>query len=303
MVRAALLIAVLAAGSAAAQGSQGEGEAWSDPGYERAPAQPAAAMRSPRPAACGGFFTHAWFPQAEVYVPVNVGGSVGGPGSIHPATPGGVTGSGDGASLGSGLNEPVALLAVAVVVVAAAPVFFYAIDSEAAPDVAHCWWLPSARFGLQGGSSGSTIGSTGLLSTRASFGAAFFGIEAGAEGSYWHRGADAHLLFRIPPRQHVELNVGLGVRTYEIGDFSSTWFELSLPHRYYPWRHDSWVPGVAFELRPAVLVASTRTLDFRLDATVDLPMSPWASVQLGGRAFSFGGRVHFAALGGISVAP
>lgn len=242
---------------------------------------------------CGGYFTSAWTPQPNVPVgvviqpPVSGGGGDGG-GAVH------------GGDFG-GMSDAKALLIVAVVAVAALPLFLYALDENAAEDVLHCWGVPTETFNLYGGAVGGGGLTAGFMGVRGAIGFGLLGMEASVETSprSFHDIAGA-LALRAPPRQHVELSLAVGVRQLADRFAERTWFELALPHRYLPFRIDAYRPGVSFEFRPALLWA-TNALDVRVDASVVVPFSRWATAAFGLRVYSFGPSVRGGPVLGLNL--
>jgi hypothetical protein len=130
----------------------------------------------------------------------------------------------------------------------------------------------------------------------------FIGLDGAAEGSAYGYG-DVHgaLLFRIPPRQHVEFALSLGGRRLVSATGAQSWFEFSLPQRYAPFRWSALEPGLSFDLRPAVLLSPDGVFDVRLDAAFVFPLGPWASIDVGARAYSFQGRVQGGGVLGLQL--
>ncbi len=231
------------------------------------------------PGPCGGFFTRNWVGQ-----PFGGGDIVINPGDVpvseaHEAS--GVA--------GLAVSDEKALLVLVVFAVAALPVFVYALDREAGPDLMQCWSSPSERFNFYGGGVGGEGGYLGVQGTAA-FG--FIGVDLSAEnGLSGYRDLRGTLAIRAPPRQHVDLGIAFGVHevvAYEpalAGYSAHDYFEIAVPHRYLPFRTDAYNPGLGLELRPAVLI-SRGAFDVRLDASLVVPFGPWASLLVGGRIYS-----------------
>jgi hypothetical protein len=272
-------------------------------------ALPARAQYGP----CGGVVTHLWVnPQPSGSITIG-GGGIGSPppggvhgatavggGGTHTATPGG--GGGGSAPSGGGGGGDAAVLVLIVVAAAALPVVLYVIDDDAQPDVMQCWATPEERFALYGGTTSEVglapfLGARGLLQWHA------VGIEGGAEGSRLGASFDVHgaLLARIPPKQHVEFALGLGGRQLNTLLGSQSWFEVSLPQRYTPFRWNALQPGVSFDVRPSFLWNPSGVWDVRLEAAVVFPLGPYASIDVGGRAYTFQGSVQGGAMLGMQL--
>lgn len=268
-------------------------------------------------APCGGFVTHVWVPQPSGHVNISIpGGSYSGGGS-HPGTPapgnggggngggshqatpvgGGTSGgggnSGGGPSGGGGGGDgAVVLLVLAVAAAVALPVVVWAFDEDARPDVVHCWWAPEERFSLYGGTT-SELRLSGFLGAKGQLRLGVIGLDGALEGNSEGFGtAHGALLVRIPPKQHVEFAVSLGGRRLVTPLGSQSYLELGLPQRYAPFRWNALNPGLSFELRPAVLLSPAGAFDVRLDAMMVFPLGPWASIDIGARAYSFQGAVQ-----------
>jgi len=186
------------------------------------------------------------------------------------------------------------------VAAAALPLVVYAVDEPARPDVMQCWEPPEERLAFHGGvASGAVLTSFFSAGGLLHWGA--LGLDAGLEGSSGGMGnVHGALLLRIPPRQHLEMSLGFGGRRLVDPRGAQSWFEVSLPQRYTPFRWSALEPGVSFDLRPAVLLARG-AVDVRLDAAVVFPLGPWASLDLGARAFTFQGAIQGAAVAGVQL--
>lgn len=281
MFRSLFVVAALAAGIVSAQEAPGRGA-----GQRQSSAPP-----------CGGYFSRWAVAQPP---PVAISGDFGGPVSApsHGAVPIGSPGPSAPREV---LRDPAALLVAAVVVAAALPLVVYSLDAEATYDVFHCWGAPTARFGFFGGTA-STAGE-GMFATRVDATMGYFGFEAGIErGSWQHSDVDAQLQLRVHPRQHVELAFAVGVRELSTHAGLARYLELSLPHRYYPFRRDAWDAGVSLHVRPTFAFSGDR-YDVRLDGTLEVPIGQFVSLQLGARVYSMFGGVRGAALGGLTFTP
>lgn len=254
---------------------------------------------------CGGVITHLWMPEPSGRLTIGGGGSTsapsgggnGGGGGPHEATP--VSG---GSPSGGGGGGDAAVLVLLVVAAAALPIVVYAIDEDAQPDVSQCWATPEERLSFYGGTTSEVglapfLGARGLLHWNA------MGLEGGAEGSQLGSSFDVHgaVLARIPPKQHIEFALGLGGRRLYSFLGSQSWFEVSLPQRYTPFRWNALEPGLSFDLRPSFLWNPTGVWDVRLEAAVVFPLGPYASIDIGGRAYSFQGRVQGGAMLGMQL--
>ena len=287
-------ILLLTTALAAPARAQGYGQAYGPPGS----------------GPCGGFVTHLWVPQPGGYGGGSItigggstsggGGNSGGGGS-HSATPVGGDGSSGGSSGGGGGGDGAALLVLLVVAAAALPVVLYAVDEDARPDVMQCWATPEERLSFYGGTA-SEAGLAPFLAARGLLHWYMVGIEGGVEGTPLGS-FDIHgsFLARIPPKQHVEFALGFGGRRLYTRLGAQSWFEVSLPQRYAPFRTSALEPGVSFDLRPAFLFDPNGVWDVRLDAAIVFPLGPWASIDIGGRAYTFQGGVQGGALLGLQI--
>lgn len=250
----------------------------------------------PGPGPCGGYITSHWVVQPPIGGEVIIlpdSTSVNTPNEGgHGASPGG---SGWGNGGGSGKE----LLIMAVIAAAALPVVVYAFDLPAGQDVMQCWNMPREQLQLYGGSIGTDAGSMGYLGLRGGLTASFFGVSFAAEGGFGFRDLSAALALRIVPRQHIDIALSFGVRQVVDGPLGRSWMEVALPHRYLPFRQDAMSPGLGIEVRPALLFDS-QVVDARLDAGLVIPFGPWASLELGGRVYSFESTVRLGAQGGLS---
>ena len=260
--------------------------------------------------------THLWVPQPGDRIgSVSIGGSGQVGSGVHGATPvgGGSSGGGDsggsgshaatpagGSSGGGGGGDGAALLVLAVVAAVALPIVVYAVDEPAQPDVVQCWETPEERLAFYGGVT-SGVGLTSLVGGRGLLHWGVVGVDAGLEGTSGRTGqVHGAFLARIPPRQHIEMSLGIGGRRLVDPLGAQSWFEVSLPQRYTPFRWSALEPGVTFDLRPAVLLARG-AVDVRLEAAVVFPLGPWASIDLGAQAFTFQGAVRGAAVAGLQL--
>ncbi len=212
-------------------------------------------------------------------------------------------GGGSGGSILSGVDSAEGLLIAAVITAAALPLVVYAVDESARYDIEHCWALPTENFEVQGGALLGRADWAGTLRLHGSVTAGFLGLDVAGEGSregFGYRSFDASVLFRAPPRQHMDLAFGAGYRSLQIGGLLRQGAELSLPHRYLPFREDALIQGVALEVKPAVFLHRTG-LDLRLDAGLGIPVTEYLKLYLGGRAFSFNRTVHLGASVGLSA--
>ncbi|HYV46972.1 MAG TPA: hypothetical protein VFA20_19045 [Myxococcaceae bacterium] len=256
---------------------------------------------------CGGVVTHLWMPQPNGSITIGGGGSSPAPGNggggnggggTHEATPV----SGGSSSGGGGGGGDAAVLVLLVVAAAALPIVVYAIDEDARPDVAQCWAVPEERVAFYGGTTSEFglapfLGARGLLNWNA------LGIEGGGEGSRLGASFDVHgaVLARIPPKQHIEFALGLGGRRLYTLAGSQSWFEVSLPQRYTPFRWNALEPGISFDLRPSFLWNPSGVWDVRLEAAIVFPLGPYASIDVGGRAYTFQGGVQGGAMLGMQL--
>ena len=176
-------------------------------------------------------------------------------------------------------------------------------DEDAQPDVMQCWSTPEERFSFYGGATSEYFGPAPFLGTRGLLHWYAMGLEGGVEGTrYGSFDVHGSFLARIPPKQHVEFSLGLGGRHLSSTFGTQSWFEVSLPQRYTPFRWSALEPGLSFDLRPAFLFnPSGGVWDVRLDAAVVFPLGPWASIDVGGRAYSFQGRVQGGAMLGLQL--
>lgn len=251
----------------------------------------------PGPGPCGGYITSHWVVQPSFGGEVVIGGPdsapVNTPNEGHGASsPGGNWGGGGG---GSGKE----FLILAVVAVAALPVVVYAFDAPATQDIGQCWMMPREQFNFYGGSVGSDAGAVGFFGFRGGFSAAVFGLSVAAEGNgFGYRDLSAALALRAYPKQHIDIALSFGVRQVLDGVAGRNWVELALPHRYQPFRQDAMNPGLGIEVRPALLIGS-QVFDARIDAGLVIPFGPWASLDLGGRVYSFESSIRFGAQAGL----
>ncbi len=200
--------------------------------------------------------------------------------------------TGNGSSIGRISGE--ALLALAVVVVAAAPIVVYALDSPASPDVMARYRCPQVDVAFVGGavsmpSDPSRFAPIGGVRTAFSMG--LLGVDASYESTFGRDevgNLDVHLRLRPPPREHIEGAVAVGYRRAVFGGAQRDGFELGLPHHYVLTRLG--VRPVTIDLHPAVFIGS-RGPDFRLEAGFTFPAGI-AAFQVGGRVFSFDTHVR-----------
>ncbi len=255
------------------------------------------------PGPCGGWFTRYWVPQPAIdFGPTYVEPTYeGGEPPVHSSSS---AGSDSGGSGGGDISDARVLLILAVVAVAALPVLVYAVDAPASPDVMQCWAEPVEHFSFYGGGLTGGIDSTGYFGARTGVSMAFIGIEASGETSGF-RGWNYYdvagaVSLRIPPKQHLDIALSIGGRQLVAESGVGSWLEVALPHRYLPFRRDAMNPGLALDIRPALLFSS-RGLDARLEAALAIPFGPWADLELGGRVFSFQTGVRFGGLLGFSL--
>jgi len=256
---------------------------------------------------CGGVVTHLWMPQSNGSITIGGGGSSyppsgNGGGGAHEATPVSRGSSSGGGPSGGGGGGDAAVLVLLVVAAAALPIVVYAIDEDARPDVAQCWAVPEERLAFYGGTTSEAgfapfLGARGMLNWNA------LGVEGGGEGSRLGTSFDVHgaLLARIPPKQHIDFALGLGGRRLYTLAGSQSWFEISLPQRYTPFRWSALEPGLSFDLRPSFLWNPSGVWDVRLEAAIVFPLGPYASIDVGGRAYTFQGGVQGGAMLGMQL--
>jgi hypothetical protein len=254
------------------------------------------------PGPCGGWFTRNWVQQPTIDAdPTYFIPSVDGGGGSHSASSSG--GSGGGGDVGD-IGDGRVLLVLAVVALAVLPVLVYVVDAPATPDVMQCWAVPTEHFSFYGGALGGGTLSTGYFGARTELSIAFLGINAAGETRGF--GGDSYydvygaVSLRIPPKQHLDIELSIGGRQIVDRTGVGSWLEVSLPHRYLVFRQDAMNPGVSLAIRPALLFSFGHGIDARIEAALEFPFGPWADVELGGRIYSFQSDIRFGGMFGLS---
>ena len=255
--------------------------------------------------------THLRIHQPGATINVRGGGGTYGGGGTHSATAVGGGGGGaheatavsGGGNSGGGGGGGDAALVLLVVAAAALPIVVYAIDEDAQPDVMQCWATPEERvsllrrrhFGVLW--SGPVPGHAGPAAVaRAGHRGRFRGYEHGSfdsTGRSWRASRPSSTSSSRSP------SAGRRIDSSTLG--SQSWFEVALPQRYTPFRWNALEPGVSFDLHPAFLWNPSGVWDVRLDAAVVFPLGPYASIDVGGRAYSFQSRVQGGAILGLQL--
>ena len=222
----------------------------------------------------------------EVVVPIG-GGSSGG-GSSVPVT--------------SKATDEKAWLIAAVLAAVALPAVVYVNDKPASRLVLQRFRCPTFTLDFVGGvDNGRTAlgdGSYGYVGTRLGFGAGHFAGDFEYDGAPRSVSAfSTHLLIRPTPREHLELGLSIGYRRSVLDDRVQDGLEIGLPHRYALWRDG--LRTVAFELRPFLLVGSS--VEPNLEAAFLFPLAQVLHLRVGGRAYTFGGDLHWNLSTGLSL--
>ena len=222
----------------------------------------------------------------EVVVPIG-GGSSGGAPSI-PVT--------------SKASDEKAWLVAAVLAAIALPAVVYVYDKPASPLVLQRFRCPTFSMDFLGGvDNGRTAlgdGSYGFVSTRLGFGVGHVAGDFQYDGAPRSVSAfSTHLLLRPTPREHIEIALAIGYRRSVLDDRVQDGFEVGLPHRYALWRDG--LRTFAFELRPLLLVGSS--IEPSLEAAFLFPLAQILQLRAGGRAYTFGGDLHWNLSTGLSL--
>jgi hypothetical protein len=246
----------------------------------------------------------------RVDVPLRIAGDVAA-GSAR-SSGGGASGGGGskgGAPLiggggGGGGNLGYAVLVLAVVVIAALPIIIYAVDGEADPLTQQRFACPEFNFSMMGGASfaSSGYGTSGLLTARLRTTIQYFGADAEVDVSPVTTPAgsfSAHLLFRPPPKKHIEGALAVGVRREAGPGGVLTGVDVGLPHEYVFWREG--YKHFGLELTPRVFVHSAKGVDAGVEANLVIPLADFMQIRAGGQVFSHGGLIQGALAAGLSA--
>ncbi len=267
-------------------------------------AQPPALQEAPRPS-CWQLSTNQHYGMQGYYPGMYVEPRVAAPplpyGSTSAQSSANSPLSGTGAGLGKVSGE--ALLALAVVAVAAAPIVVYALDSQPDADVLLRYRCPEVDVSLVGGavslpSDPSRFAPVGGVRTSFSMGP--LGVDANYESTAnlsEFGNLDVHLRLRPPPKKHIEGAVAVGYRRAVFGGAQRDGFEVGLPHHYVLTRMG--VRPLTIDLHPAVFIGA-RGPDFRLEGGLSIPAGI-AVIRLGGRVFSFDEHVRAGAYLGLGL--
>jgi hypothetical protein len=193
-----------------------------------------------------------------------------------------------------------------VVVAAALPVIFYALDEEAQPDVVGRYRCPSLEVDVGGGLETDGLRGTSVpMTVRLKASTEWLGVMAQFDVAPWsgeRRLLDSRVaaVVRFTPREHVELGISAGYRSQVLRDVWRPGFEAALPHEYVFFRDGA--AHVGLEVRPAVFVWS-RGVDLSLEAALRIPLGQVFSLSLGGRVFSIDALTQIGAgvQGGLGV--
>jgi hypothetical protein len=230
------------------------------------------------------------------YLPV-AGGSV--PAPSAPLSGGG--GSFHGAS-GGGSGSGYAFLVLAVIVVAALPFIIYAIDDDADPLTADRYYCPEFHFTTLGGAAFPSTGDpSGIFSLRMKTSYAFIGGDfeiAAATTQTPINTWSTHVLFRAPPKKHLDGALALGIR--QQGGPGGYLFgaDLGLPHEYVFFRDG--YKHFGLELTPRVFI-NTHKVDVGVESNIVIPIVDFLEVRLGGQLYTHAGNIQAVAGGGLSA--
>jgi hypothetical protein len=260
----------------------------------------AAPEAAPFPAADPSFAQRCFAVPGQVWIPgpggryYAVNGATSAPlSAFHPAEP--ATSPPPSGGSGGGGIEGKALLVIAVVVVAALPVILYIIDDDAPAVVDLRFGCPSFSFDAVGGVDLGDFGTVGAGSGRFTFGLGLFGGDFQFDSSAGSISAwSGHLLFRLPPKSHLEPNLAVGFRTLALGGVTRRGLEVGVPHRYVLWREG--LRQFSIELRPT-FTFGLGSFDVGLEAAFLVPVIEPIHLRLGGKLQSFGNEV----IGGVSA--
>ena len=199
------------------------------------------------------------------------------------------TGSGSGSSSGGGGGsvDGKALLVLAVVALAVAPIILYAVDGDAPAVVDSRFHCPTFGFDAVGGVDlGERFGTVGAGAGRFTFGYGYFGSDFQFELSNGSVNAwSAHLMARLGPKQHLEPSFAFGFRSMTFGGRTRSGLEAGVPHRYVLWREG--LRQLSVELRPT-LMFGLGYFDAGLEAAVVIPLFEPLHLRVGGKVLSFG---------------
>lgn len=179
-----------------------------------------------------------------------------------------------------------AVLILAVAAVAVTPAVVWALDQHAPAVVEQRFGCPTFTFDAVGGVDLSARAIAGAGAGRFTFGYSYFGADVQLDASSGPTlGWSTHLLFRAPPRSHVEPNVALGYRQIFSGGEVRSGFEVGVPHRYVFWR--SGLKQLGLELRPTIMFGASG-VDAGLEAAFIVPLVEPLHLRVGGKVHSFG---------------